>query len=77
MRKRSKYNVYIVSHGYGCYECIDGLKEYIGSTTAVSEKQAINNVRFKHEGRTTNSWHHDDYLEEGSGISTYIAELAE
>lgn len=77
MAKREKYNVYIISYGWGCYKCIDGRKEFVGSTMAVSPKQAINNVRYRNEGKNTNSWFHDDYLEEGSGVSTYIAELAE
>lgn len=69
---KEKYNVYRVESGTGCY---GSSEKYIGSTYAVSAKQAVNNVRF----RTGNRPAMDvigDYLEEGHVVISYRAELA-
>ena len=44
---RTKYNVYRIGTGFGCY-AREYRRDYLGSTFAVSEKQAINNIRHRH-----------------------------
>lgn len=72
--KYKKYKVYIERYGDGCYA-----KEYdkylVGETYAVSEKQAVNNVRYKNEGKVPNFWLTGDYMDEGIIISKYVAYL--
>lgn len=80
MRKpKQKFDVYLVAHGSGCYASD---KSYVGSTYAVSEKQAINNVRYhnrdaEHPYGGTSSWVVGDYAEQGSVHYEYEAELGE
>lgn len=78
MRKpKQKYNVYLIAHGSGCYA---NDKTYVGTTYAVSEKQAINNVRFNTRDQDRpnggySSWAVDDYAGEGSVMYEYKAEI--
>lgn len=80
MRKpKHKFLVYLVAHGSGCYASD---KSYVGTTYAVSEKQAINNVRFStrdndHPYGGPSSWVIGDYAEEGSVHYEYEAEIGE
>lgn len=80
MRKpKRKYYVYLIAHGTGCYSSD---KSYVGSTYAVSEKQAINNVRYRtrdenHPYGGASSWAVGDYAEEGSVYYEYKAETGE
>lgn len=46
MSDKKKYEVFYVGEGFGCY-ATDYCKESIGFTWANSEKQAINNVRWR------------------------------
>lgn len=72
-KPRQKYNVYLVRDGDGCYE---GHREiFLGSTFAVSEAQACSNVRHRCGGGYSR-WEVGDYLEEGSVLYSYKAELA-
>ena len=43
---KTKYHVYRVGPGFGCY-ARNYRRDFIGSTWAVSEKQAVNNVRHR------------------------------
>ena len=43
---KTKYHVYRVGTGFGCY-ARNYRRDFIGSTWAVSEKQAVNNVRHR------------------------------
>jgi hypothetical protein len=72
-KPKRKYNVYLVRDGRGCYEGSE--KRFLGSTFAVSEAQACNNVRHRCGGGYS-SWETGDYLEEGSVSYSYKAELA-
>ncbi len=80
MRKpKQKYNVYLVGDGNGCYS---DTKDFIGTTYAVSEKQAINNVRFNTRNDNypcggPTSWIVGDYLDQGFIHYYYSAELEE
>ena len=46
MKKYSKYNVYRVGTGYGCY-ARNYRRDFIGSTWAVSDKRACSQVRYR------------------------------
>lgn len=80
MRKpKQKYYVYLIAHGTGCYS---SSRSYVGSTYAVSEKQAINNVRYNtrcniHPYGGPSSWVVGDYAEEGNVYYEYAAEIGE
>lgn len=76
-----QYDVYLVGHGVGCY-AENYCREYVGSTYAVSPKQACSRVRYQnrtrekpHGGYATQSI--GDYADEGTVIYTYEAILAE
>lgn len=74
-RPKHKYNVYVRQSGWGVYA--EGPNDYfVGETWAVSEKQAVNNVRFRNEGATPNSVIIGDILEEGELRYEYVAEMA-
>ena len=78
-RPKQKFDVYLVAHGSGCYS---SSKEYIGTTYAVSEKQAINNVRYSTRNKDypyggPSSLAVGDYAEQGSVHYEYEAELGE
>lgn len=76
MKAKKQYDVYLVQNGSGCY----GTEEnFVGSTWAVSEKQAINNVRYRTRDTDNpyggpSEWSVGDYLEEGAAHYRYIAE---
>lgn len=58
--------------------CFDGVRteceEYVGETFAVSEKQAVNQVRFRNEGKCPNYYSDDDPAETGDWRSVeYMA----
>lgn len=69
MKKPTKlYNVYLVREGYkGPYEG-QYYRELLGQTRAVSARQACNNLRFRREGKTTNSWTVEDYLDDSAFV---------
>lgn len=75
-KPRQKYYVFLRTRE-GNLESESVHDTFIGTTWAVSEKQAVNNVRFREEGRTSNSAcdrelvGYDSYL-----YRQYIAELA-
>ena len=72
-RIKQKYDVFWVGRGTGCY-AENYCREYAGSTFAVSEAQAVNNIRHR-----TGVWEHTigDYAEEGYVDFFYEAILAE
>lgn len=43
---KTKYHVYLVGHGHGCY-AEDYYREDLGSTWAVSPEKAISNIRYR------------------------------
>ena len=43
---KRKYNVYRIGTGYGCY-ARDYRRDFVGSTWAVSDKRACNQVRYR------------------------------
>ena len=45
-KPKHKYQVFWIGTGYGCY-AKDYCKELLGETWAVSEDQAINNIRHR------------------------------
>ena len=61
-RPKHKYEVYWIGTGHGCY-AENYCKEFLGTTWAVSEEQAINNIHH----RTGFPFRDElgDYLEEG------------
>ena len=71
-KTKNKYDVYYVRSGTGCYTSSE---TYIGTTWAVSEKQACNNVRNRCGGGPSVEWV-GDYLEEGDVLKFYKAYLA-
>lgn len=80
-KKYHKYDVYYVGYGEGCY-AEEYCRQYVGTTYAVSPKQACSRVRYNtrtkeqpHGGYHTYSI--GDILEEGSVTFTYEAVLAE
>ena len=82
MKRKRSYNVFLVGHGDGCY-AEDYHREFIGTTMAVSAKQACSNVRFREmrDKRNPNggysAWVLGDRADEGTVVYTYEAELAE
>lgn len=74
-KPRQKYNVYLIGTGHGCY-AEDYRRVFLGSTFAVSEAQACNNVRHRCGGYSASSFDIGDYLEEGFVSYSYKAELA-
>lgn len=82
MKAKRQYNVFLVGRGSGCY-AENYRREFIGTTMAVSAKQACNNVRFREMKDKKNPnggysmWVLGDYADEGDVIYTYEAELAE
>lgn len=72
MKAKQKYNVYLRRIGTDVYDCGD-LRYFVGSTYAVSDKQAVNNVRFRNDGKMPNCVTIDDYAEEGTAFIEYIA----
>ena len=75
--KRKKYHVYIRRRGFGCYDTGDDLLYFAGDTWAVSEKQAINNVRFRKDGATSNWFMNGDCGGDGDVIYSYEAKEAD
>lgn len=77
-KQRHKYDVYLVGTGSGCY-AENYYREFIGTTTAVSEKQACNNVRNRVMRDKNNpnggwsSWWMGDRLDEGAVRFSYEA----
>ena len=69
--RKQKYDVYIEGHGYGVYKK-EYKKIFCGSTVAVSEAQAINNVRFRN-GDKESIYIQDDYMDEGYVVFEYHA----
>lgn len=68
-RSKRKYEVFLIGTGYGCY-ARDYCKEFCGTTWAVSEKQAVNNVRYQlrtkdHPYGGPCAWDLGDRLDEG------------
>lgn len=45
-QKKSKYHVYLVGHGHGCYAS-EYYRESLGETWAVSPSKAISNIRYR------------------------------
>ena len=45
-QKKSKYKVYIVGHGHGCYAS-EYYREDLGETWAVSPAKAISNIKYR------------------------------
>lgn len=45
---RTKYNVYRVGTGYGCY-AREYRRDFVGSTWALSDKQACNQVKWREQ----------------------------
>lgn len=45
-QKKSKYHVYLVGHGYGCYAS-EYYRESLGETWAVSPSKAVSNIRYR------------------------------
>lgn len=45
-KQKIKFEVYWIGTGYGCY-AKDYCREFLGETWAVSEAQAINNIRHR------------------------------
>lgn len=76
-RQRKKYHVYIRRRGFGCYDTGEDLLFFAGDTWAVSEKQAVNNVRFRREGETGNLFINGDYAGAGDVIYVYEAKEAD
>ena len=81
MRKpKRKYDVYLVGDGYGVY-AKDYCRTFCGTTYAVSEKQAISNVRYQLRTNDNpyggpSSWVLGDILDEGFVDFHYEAVLA-
>lgn len=71
MKQKKKFDVYYVGSGYGCY-AEDYSKEYVGSTWAVSSKQACNNLAYR-TGR------HPEFVEDwyGEGWISFDYEAVE
>lgn len=46
MATKTKYRVYLVGHGHGCY-AEDYYREDLGSTWAVSPEKAISNIKYR------------------------------
>ena len=68
-KPKIQYNVYLVGKGFGCYKK-DYCNVLLGKTYAVSEKQAINNVRYNTRNKERpnggySSWELGDIREEG------------
>ena len=66
---KRRYEVYLVGTGYGVY-AKDYCREFCGTTWAVSEKQAINNVRYQQRTNDNpyggpSEWAMGDILDEG------------
>lgn len=73
-RIRKKYAVFVSSIGDGKVYAERGDTYFVGETIAVSEKQAINNVRYRNEGKTSNVWIVGDYLDDSvMNIHYYFA----
>ena len=47
MATKTKYRVYLVAHGHGCY-AENYYREDLGSTWAVSPERAISNIRYRY-----------------------------
>ena len=45
-QKKSKYHVYLVGHGTGCYAS-EYYRESLGETWAVSPSKAVSNIRYR------------------------------
>ena len=45
-QKKSKYHVYLVGHGHGCYAS-EYYRESLGETWAVSPSKAVSNIRYR------------------------------
>ena len=73
-KPKRHYKVYVKRTGFGCYDTGKPLYTFVGETWAVSEAQAINNVRFRTDGKASNSWIIGDYAEQGDVMYQYIAE---
>lgn len=58
VKLKKKYDVYLrITHDTVWWDGEITTEEYFaGSTMAVSEKQAINNVRFRRDGKDYNHW---------------------
>lgn len=67
---KRKYQVYLVRRGYGCY---GSMMFHVGNTMAVSEAQAENNVRFRHNGAVPAAWTNGDCEERGDIDTFYKA----
>ena len=79
-KPRQKYNVYLIGTGHGCY-AEDYQKIFLGSTFAVSEAQACNNVRHRmRDDQNPNGgysrWSLGDCADEGYVSYSDKAELA-
>lgn len=72
-RDKIKFNVYLVGTGEGVYR-EDYSKDYLGTTYAVSGKQAISQIRYRNKLGT--EWTMGDYAGEGSVWFHYVAEEA-
>jgi len=72
MRKpKEKYKVYLVGKGVGCY-AEDYCNDFLGETWAVSEKQAISQVRYR-KGGGPSTWILGDCLDEGAVYFSFKA----
>lgn len=70
-KEKRKYAVYIASRGDGRVYAKNGGDTFVGETFAVSEKQAINNVRFRNEGKKSNMWIVGDYFDDSAANLHY------
>lgn len=80
-KDKHKYDVYVIGKGYGCY-AEDYCKTFVGTTWAISEEQACNNVRFRmRDDDNPNggypTWELGDCLEEGFVLFRFEAKLAD
>ncbi len=46
MEQKTKYQVYLVGHGHGCY-AKEYYREVLGETWAVSPAKAVANIRYR------------------------------
>lgn len=69
---KKHYKVYYVGEGSGCY-AKDYKRVFLGDTWAISEKQACNNVRFRHRDKQCpNGGNSISYLDDSQGLGYVI-----
>lgn len=72
---KNRYAVYLVEKFFDVAKEVVEYKTFIGNTFAASEKQAINNVRFRNYGNKRSNYYVNDHGYDRWSEHTFLAEI--